>query len=372
MFQRAQRKKARLRLALCGPSGSGKTYSSLLMAMGLGGRIALIDTERGSGELYAHLCEYDVCQLTPPFTPDSYVQAIREAEKAKYDTIIVDSLSHAWAGQGGLLEEVDKRKGRGNDFTAWREITPQHNALVDALLQSSAHIIATMRTKTAYDMVKDEKSGKVKPVKVGMAPVQRDGVEYEFTVVMEVDIDRHQVTASKDRTGLFDGKVFTVTEDTGRELKAWLESGVDPAAARLEAMRASIAGCADGQALKEVWTANSRTWEAAGLLDQATAMVQAKQAEFAAKSGKAGNPGKEPGGESGEEPGDHPRPDALTDAQRKAIMAHYKGKDRAARLADLSGFFGRDIASTNDLTKDEASSFLEAVNRPPHGEEEAA
>ena len=227
MFKRAERKKAKLRLALCAPSGAGKTYSALLIAQGLGGRIAMIDTERGSGELYSNLCEYDVCQLQPPYSPKKYIEAIHEAERAGYTTIIVDSLTHAWAGQGGLLEEVDKRKGKGNDFTAWRDITPQHNALVDAMLQSPCHIIATMRTKTAYEVVKDERTGKTKPVKVGLAPVQRDGLEYEFTVVLDIDVDKHVASASKDRTSLFDGEVFVPTVETGQTILQWLESGVD-------------------------------------------------------------------------------------------------------------------------------------------------
>lgn len=228
MFKRAERKKAKLRLALCAPSGAGKTYSALLIAQGLGGRIAMIDTERGSGELYSSLCEYDVCQIEPPYTPKKYVEAIHEAERAGYGTIIIDSLTHAWAGQGGLLEEVDKRKsGQRNDFTAWRDITPQHNALVDAMLQSTCHIIATMRTKTAYEVVKDERTGKTKPVKVGLAPVQRDGLEYEFTVVLDIDVDKHVASASKDRTSLFDGEVFVPTVDTGKTILQWLESGVD-------------------------------------------------------------------------------------------------------------------------------------------------
>lgn len=228
MFKRAERKKAKLRLALCAPSGAGKTYSALLIAQGLGGRIAMIDTERGSGELYSSLCEYDVCQIEPPYTPKKYVEAIHEAERAGYGTIIIDSLTHAWAGQGGLLEEVDKRKsGQRNDFTAWRDITPQHNALVDAMLQSSCHIIATMRTKTAYEVVKDERTRKTKPVKVGLAPVQRDGLEYEFTVVLDIDVDKHVASASKDRTSLFDGEVFIPTVETGETILQWLESGVD-------------------------------------------------------------------------------------------------------------------------------------------------
>ncbi|MFW6179741.1 MAG: ATP-binding protein [Desulfohalobiaceae bacterium] len=229
MFRKAEKRQAKLRMALIGPSGSGKTYSSLLVAKGLGGPIAMIDTEQGSGELYADLADYDVARLTPPFTPQRYIQAIQEAEKAGYNVLIIDSLSHAWAGQGGLLEEVDKRKAaQKNQFTAWRDVTPMHNALVEAMLQSSCHIIATMRSKTAYDFQKDDK-GQLKPVKIGLAPVQRDGMEYEFTVVMDLENEKHMASSTKDRTSLFDGQYFVPSQETGQTLRQWLESGSAPA-----------------------------------------------------------------------------------------------------------------------------------------------
>ena len=174
MFRKAERKQAKLRLALCGPSGSGKTYSALLIAQGLapGGKIALIDTERGSGELYADLTEYDVAPLEPPYTPARYIELIESAEEAGYDVLIIDSLSHAWTGEGGVLDMHDKAAAAsrsGNSFAAWREVTPQHNQLVDAILGANLHIITTMRTKTAYDLV-DDGRGKKKPVKIGLAP----------------------------------------------------------------------------------------------------------------------------------------------------------------------------------------------------------
>ncbi|NCC62583.1 MAG: ATP-binding protein [Verrucomicrobiae bacterium] len=221
MFHQAKRSSAKLRLALCGPSGSGKTYSALRIAQGLGGRIALIDTERGSGELYSDLCAYDVAQLNPPFTPARYIEAIRAAEKAKYDIVIIDSLSHAWSGPGGVLEMQDQAaKALKNGFAAWREITPEHNKLVDKLLQTDLHIIVTMRTKTAYEV--QQESGKTKVVKVGLAPVQREGLEYEFTVVLDLSVDGHIATGTKDRTGLFDGQHFVATEETGQRLSRWL------------------------------------------------------------------------------------------------------------------------------------------------------
>lgn len=231
-FKRAERKKAKLRLAICGPSGSGKTYSALLIALGLGGKIAMIDTERGSGELYADLCEYDADQLNAPFSPDRYISKIREAESAGYDVLIIDSLTHAWTGEGGVLEMQDRAsKGTRNSFTAWREVTPQHNALVDAILNCNMHVIVTMRTKTAYEMVEDTNaSGKKvqKPVKIGLAPVQREGMDYEFTVVFDLAIDGHTASTSKDRTSLFDGKYFTPSKETGVELLEWMNSGVEP------------------------------------------------------------------------------------------------------------------------------------------------
>jgi hypothetical protein len=227
MFRKAQRKKAKLRLGILGPAGSGKTYTALLIAQGLGGHVAMIDTEHGSGELYSHIMDYDVATLTPPFTPQRYVELIKEAEKAEYSNLIIDSLSHAWQGEGGVLDMHDKASSATrNSFTAWREVTPHHNNLVETMLQSSLHIIATMRTKTAYEVV--EENGKAKPVKVGLAPVQREGMDYEFTVVFELSIDKHIATASKDRTGLFDGQYFVPSIETGKTLLDWLETGEDP------------------------------------------------------------------------------------------------------------------------------------------------
>ena len=239
MFRPAKRSSAKLRLALCGPSGSGKTYSALQIAQGLGGRIALIDTERGSGDLYSDLCAYDVAQLTPPYTPARYIEAIRAAEKAGYDTLIVDSLSHAWSGPGGVLEMQDRAaKALKNSLAAWREVTPEHNGLVDSLLQSSCHVIVTMRTKTAYETQQQE-GAKTKVVKVGLAPVQRDGLEYEFTVVLDLSVDGHIATGTKDRTGLFDGQHFVVNCETGRMLSRWLQ-GNNPNVIEMTTERANL------------------------------------------------------------------------------------------------------------------------------------
>ena len=226
-FRKAERRKAKLRLGITGPAGSGKTYGALLVAFGLGGRIAMIDTENGSGDLYSALGDYDICSISAPFTVNKYLEAIKTAESAGYDIIIIDSLSHAWAGEGGLLDMQGKiaDSGRKNSFAAWREVTPLHNKLIDTMLASKCHIIATMRSKTDYVQVENER-GKAEIRKVGLAPVQRDGMEYEFGVMFDLGIN-HVVNVSKDRTSLFDGEVFKLSQETGQALKKWLDSGVD-------------------------------------------------------------------------------------------------------------------------------------------------
>lgn len=229
MFKKAERKRIFVKMALCGVSGSGKTYSALLLAQGLGGKIAMIDTENGSGELYSDLCDYDAAQLEPPFSPTKFINAIKEAEAEGYNVLIIDSLSHAWSGQGGILEMVEKKSATsrsGNSFTAWRDVTPEHNKLVDAILQCRMHVIVCMRSKTAYEMQENEK-GKKTPVKVGLAPIQRDGMEYEFTIVFDIDREKHYAVASKDRTGLFEKTIDVITPVTGELIRKWVEGGVE-------------------------------------------------------------------------------------------------------------------------------------------------
>jgi hypothetical protein len=260
MFTKAERKKAKLRLALCGPSGSGKTYSALLIATGLapGGKIALVDTENGSGELYSDLADYDVATLRPPFMPDRYMSLIRAAEQSVYDVLIIDSLSHAWVGEGGILDMHDRATQASrtqNSFAAWREVTPQHNALVETMLGADLHIITTLRTKTAYDMV-DDGNGKKKPVKIGLAPVQREGVEYEFTTVLDMGVEGHVATASKDRTRLFDGRHFVPSKATGEAFLEWLEGGKDPqeaSAALLGELKSRVDGIDNVPHLNQWW-----------------------------------------------------------------------------------------------------------------------
>lgn len=230
-FTKATKKQSRLRLGLCGPSGSGKTFTALRIASGLcaaGKRVALIDSERGSASLYAGRFDFDVAEL-PDFQVQTYARLLREAEQAGFDVAILDSISHAWAGKGGLLEQVDNAKGdQRNKFTAWRDVTPQHHDFIDAMLQSPLHIIATMRAKTEYVLEEDDKGRKV-PRKVGMAPVQRDGMEYEFTLVG--DLDGATLRVSKTRIPEVVGLGAVIREpgeDLGKRLAEWMATGVAP------------------------------------------------------------------------------------------------------------------------------------------------
>lgn len=229
-FTKATRKKSKLRLALTGASGSGKTYGALLIAKGLGGKVAVIDTEHGSASLYADLLDFDSLELTPPYSPERYIAAIHAAEKAGYDVIIIDSTTHEWNGSGGCLEineQIAQAKYRGNTWSAWNETTPRHRKFIDSMLQCNMHLIATGRSKTETSQ-EDSGNGKKKVVKLGMKTEQRDGFEYEFTCVLDIVHDGHYAIASKDRTGLFSGEPLIISESTGKALVNWLDSGAEP------------------------------------------------------------------------------------------------------------------------------------------------
>lgn len=223
-FTKARKEDAKLRLAICGPSGHGKTYTALAIASGLGKKIAVIDTENGSASKYADLFDFDV-DSPANHSPETYVKMIKEAERAGYDVIVVDSLSHAWMGQDGALELVDKAAVRSrsqNRFTAWRDVTPMHNRLVGSMISSTAHIIATMRSKTAWEMV-EAVGGKKKPVKIGLAPIQRDGIEFEFDLIGDMD-ESHNFIVSKTRFADLGGAVIAKpSHELGEQLAGWLK-----------------------------------------------------------------------------------------------------------------------------------------------------
>lgn len=227
-FVKATKSNATIKMALTGPSGSGKTYSALLLAKGLGGRTALLDTEYGSASLYSDIFDFDTWDEEDPsgFPPEYFIRVIKEAEAAGYNNLIIDSLTHEWNGRGGVLELLDsltRTKYKGNSFIAWSELTPRHTKLIETIVGSKMNIIATMRSKTEYVLNKDEKSGKQLPQKVGVGTIQRDGVDYEFTIMFELDRDTHIAFAGKDRTTLFTDPV-KITEETGVKIRNWLRS----------------------------------------------------------------------------------------------------------------------------------------------------
>ena len=233
---RAERTQARLRLALQAPSGGGKTATSLLIAKGMiealrargklpshldGVYIGLLDTERDSAKLYSHLVPFDTLVLEPPYSPARYLAAFRALERVGYPVIIADQITHEWYGQGGVLEMVRTSKA-SNDFAKWNGPSQEHDLFIDALLQSPAHLIVTMRSKTEWALEKDEKTGKMIPKRIGMAAKQREGTEFEFTTVLDLAVPSNEVTCLKDRTEL-----FVVGDRYGRMGPEWGERLID-------------------------------------------------------------------------------------------------------------------------------------------------
>lgn len=268
-LRKASRKKSKIRLGLSAPAGAGKTYSALLIAKGITGdmsKVAIIDTENGSADLYENLGEYNVLPLTAPFTPERYIEAISACESAGMEVIIIDSITHEWDGPGGCLEIMDKLGGKYQD---WAKVTPRHNAFIRAILQSPCHVITTVRRKQDYEMTKDN-SGKVKVEKVGLKEVTREGFEYELTINLELDI-HHNATASKDRTQLFMGHPsFTPSVETGKMIAEWCESGLDISDEVKDAI-AKLANCSNPQDLTDLknllpeYVSNHKDFREAGL-----------------------------------------------------------------------------------------------------------
>ncbi len=228
MLRTAERKKAKLKIGLSGPSGSGKTYSAILLASGMASsfdKIALIDTENGRGELYSELGGYQYMRITAPFTPEKYINAITECEKAGMEVIIVDSISQEWEGAGGCLEineTIAGAKYRGNSWAAWNEVTPRHRNFIDKIIQADAHIITTVRNKIDTMQTEDKK---VK--KVGIKEITREGFEYELTINFNIDRDTHLAIPSKDNTNIFENNSpHKISKETGEKIIAWNNGGL--------------------------------------------------------------------------------------------------------------------------------------------------
>jgi hypothetical protein len=269
ILRKATRKKAKIRLGLSAVSGAGKTYSALLIAKGICGdwnKIAIIDSENNSADLYAHLGDYNVLPISAPFTPEKYVEAIHSCEKAGMEVIIIDSISHEWDGKGGCLEIVESLGGKYQD---WAKVTPRHQAFVEGILYSPAHIITTVRRKQDYEMIKDN-NGKVKVEKSGLREITREGFEYELTINLEMDT-HHNASASKDRTNLFMGKpAFVPGEKTGELIAQWCEQGEEA----FEVIKPGsdwykkVEDCSTHKELVELYTKNKADVDSNPLLQQ--------------------------------------------------------------------------------------------------------
>jgi hypothetical protein len=250
-LQKAKRHQVKLKVGMSGPSGYGKTYSALLLAFGITNdwnKIALIDTENNSASLYSHLGDFNVLSLNEPFSPERYIEAIKICEASDVEVLIIDSISHEWSGKGGCLEIHEQLGGR---FQDWAKITPRHNSFLDAIIQSKIHIITTSRRKVDYSLDQDS-SGKTKVMKLGTKEIQREGYEYELTVNFEFLNDKHLVTVSKDRTGLFVGKPeFIINSFTGKKLKEWCNQGTS-----LEELKTEIENCTTEEELKAIYSNN--------------------------------------------------------------------------------------------------------------------
>lgn len=267
-IRKAERKQSRMRIAISGPSGSGKTMSMLLLARGLvdnWNEIGLIDTENKRGDIYSDLGDYNIITLEAPFTPERFIEAMRACEQAGMKVIIIDSTSHEWEGPGGCLEINEKlaqTKFKGNTWAAWSETTPRHQKFIESIIQSPAHVISTMRSKTDTIQTEDKKIKKV-----GLKDIQREGFEYEMTVSFNLDRDTHYAIVGKDNTQLFKGDPFLISAEHGKMLRSWNETGKEDPSIKIKEKKGQIA-----LLIKDMGMSPKTADETRGLIFGATGM----------------------------------------------------------------------------------------------------
>lgn len=227
-FKPASRSGSSLMIGIIGQTSTGKTYSALLLTRGLvgeKGKIAFVDCEGGMANLYAHVTDFDIITLNPPYTPEKFIEAIDSAVAAGYNAVILDTISHEWSGEGGILDEQSaiENKDPKRRWSCWGELTPRHNKFLNAMIRSPIHVVATMRMKMKYTV--DYIDGKNTPRKIGLEPIQRENVEYEFPFLLEMDAS-HTATVIKDKSEIL-GEMFRPTVETGNALRVWIEEGID-------------------------------------------------------------------------------------------------------------------------------------------------
>lgn len=249
-FQKAKRLGVWCKVLVGGPSGSGKTYSALRLATGLaqacGSRIAAIDSENGRMNYYAKEFDFDVFEGFSDYTPEGYKSAIEAAIDAGYKVIIVDSLTHEWLKLNELHDAMP-----GNSYTNWAPLKKRHNRLVEYIIQSPAHIIATSRGKDEYQLETDSR-GKQIPKKIGVGMVQDKDIEYNYTVTFNLDQKTHVADATKDNTHIFEGRYDELTEKHGKALYEWANSGDAPAPTPAPAPTFEAAAPTEGNELDDI------------------------------------------------------------------------------------------------------------------------
>lgn len=251
-LQQTQRHNVKLRLGISGTSGFGKTYSALQLAYGMTNdwsKIAVIDTENASASLYSDLGNFNVLNLSAPYSPERYIEAIDICAKANMEVLIIDSITHEWQGEGGCLQIHEQLGGR---FQDWSKVKPRHQKFIDAILQSKCHIITTTRRKTDYSLDIGN-NGKSKVIKHGTKEITSEGFEYELSVNFELINENHLCKVSKDRTSLFQGKPeFIINADTGKQLKAWCNQGIS-----LEDIKQEISNTTTLEGLRHLYQKHS-------------------------------------------------------------------------------------------------------------------
>lgn len=228
-FKPATRRQLKVKLGLMGTAGTGKTWNALAIAetlAGADGRVAVIDSERGRAEAYAGDFKFDHLVL-PSYAPEAYIEALALANDEGYEVIIVDSISHEWIGRDGILSSVDR-------FGGWKDATPRHDNFVDSLFRLPRHVIATMRAKTQYQVEEVERDGRKKQeiTKLGVGPVQRDNLEYEFDLLGMCELD-HTIRLHKSVISTLPSGTLLEPGDNRRalgrliamEVREWVDAG---------------------------------------------------------------------------------------------------------------------------------------------------
>jgi len=391
LFRPASKQQSRARVAFSGPSGSGKTYWALQWAtvLAAGRPIAVIDTERGSASLYADRFKFDVLQMQPPYHPDRLVEALKQAEQAQYAVVVIDSQSHFWNGQGGVLEIVDEASARlkGNSWAGWSVGTPIQQKMVDAMLGFDGHVISTMRSKTEW-LIQDGANGKKTPVKIGLAPQQRDNMDFEFTVFFEIDAMTHRASPTKSRFDGFRDKTFGPEDsiEAAETFASWLQAG----AVLIDANTADSIKQRIDRLDKDDRAAVSARWAALGLpsikqltvahleaveevLKEAPAFTQATVtpiAPIAAAPIENGVANPTQGKVDGtrlvlvNKPQPEPSEPLVSEPQIKQIRALLRGRkivSSADQLATAKVSANRELDELIDLTEVEATALLDAL-----------